>query len=241
MVGDTFAEMGASVAVLDRTREICDTVAQDIAARRKVATLGVPIELENEAEVATVHETVRKHFGRLDILVHCAALVGTSPLEGWAVPFEEQSLNTWRRAHEVNVTAGFHLIQSCADLLKASGHGSVIAVSSIYGVVAPDFGLYEGTQMGNPAAYASSKAGLLQLTRWLSTALAPRVRVNAITPGGVFANQDPAFVARYEKRTPMGRMAGVEDFKGAMAYLASDLSAYVTGQNLVVDGGWTAW
>lgn len=238
MFCDTLAEMGAAVVVLDYAP---GNFPDELAAQHGVETLGVAVDLEDESQVATVHAKVEERFGRLDVLVHCAALVGTSPLEGWAVPFAQQSIQTWRRAHEVNITSAFHLIQSCAGMLEASGHGSIINISSIYGVVGPDMGLYENTKMGNPAAYAASKAGLLQLTRWLATNLAPRVRVNAITPGGIFANQDPAFVARYEKRTPLGRMAGVEDLKGAVAYLASDLSQYVTGQNLIVDGGWTAW
>ena len=95
--------------------------------------------------------------------------------------------------------------------------------------------------MSNPAAYGASKAGLLQFTRWLSTTLAPEIRVNSISPGGIFRNQPTEFVNRYEARTPIGRMAKEDDFRGAMAYLASDLSGYVTGQNLVVDGGWGIW
>ena len=101
--------------------------------------------------------------------------------------------------------------------------------------------LYDGTDLGNPAAYAASKGGLLQLTRWMATVLAPSVRVNAITPGGIWRQQPDRFVRRYEASTPLGRMANEEDFKGAVAYLASDLSGYVTGHNLVVDGGWTIW
>jgi NAD(P)-dependent dehydrogenase (short-subunit alcohol dehydrogenase family) len=142
---------------------------------------------------------------------------------------------------EVNVTAPFILAQTCAEALSASGHGSVINILSIYGLVGPDFSLYEGTPLGNPAAYGASKGGLLQLTRYLATALAPAIRVNAITPGGVFRDQAQSFRKRYVDRTPLGRMATEEDFKGAVAYLASDLSKYVTGSNLVVDGGWTAW
>ena len=117
----------------------------------------------------------------------------------------------------------------------------MINVGSIYGMVGPDMRLYEGTTMGNPAAYAASKGGLLQFTRWLATILAPEVRVNSITPGGVWRNQPEAFHERYKARTPLRRMAHEEDFKGAVAYLASDLSSYVTGHNLLVDGGWTVW
>ena len=99
--------------------------------------------------------------------------------------------------------------------------------------------LYNGTDMGNPAAYAASKGGLLQLTRWLATVLAPDIRVNAITPGGVWRNQHEVFHKRYIERTPLKRMAGEEDLKGAVVYLASDLSSYVTGQNIIIDGGYT--
>ena len=127
------------------------------------------------------------------------------------------------------------------DALAAGGHGSVINISSIYGLSGPDWRLYEGTSLGNPAAYAASKGGLIQMTRWLATTMAPKVRVNAIAPGGVFRNTPEPFLGRYISRTPLARMATEEDFMGAVAYLASDLSAYVTGQCLAVDGGWTAW
>ena len=133
------------------------------------------------------------------------------------------------------------MVQASAEALVASGHGSVVNIGSIYGMVGPDMRLYEDTAFGNPAAYAASKGGLLQLTRWLATVLAPDVRVNAITSGGVWRDHPEDFHERYVSRTPLRRMATVDDLKGAVAYLASDLSAYVTGHNLVVDGGWTAW
>jgi NAD(P)-dependent dehydrogenase (short-subunit alcohol dehydrogenase family) len=183
---------------------------------------------------------VEQRFGRLDVLVHSAALVGTSALEGWAVPFEEQSVATFRKALEVNCTSVFAMTQACAPLLTASGHGSVIALGSIYGIVGPVMGLYEGTVLGNPAGYAVSKGGLLQFMRWLAAALAPSVRANTITLGGVFRGHIDPFLSRYVARTPLGRMATEADAQGAALYLASDASSYVTGQNLVVDGGWTA-
>ena len=101
--------------------------------------------------------------------------------------------------------------------------------------------LYDGTAMGNPAAYAASKGGLIQATRWLSAVLAPDVRVNCMSPGGVLRGQPDSFVRAYEKRTPMGRMAEEDDMKGAIAFLASDLSKYVTGQHIAIDGGWSVW
>ena len=119
--------------------------------------------------------------------------------------------------------------------------GSVILIASIYGLVGPDLRLYEDTLMNNPLGYGVSKGGLLQLMRYLATILAPDIRVNAISPGGVWRSQAEIFHKRYRERTPLKRMAIEEDLKGAFAYLASDLSAYVTGHNLVIDGGWTAW
>jgi NAD(P)-dependent dehydrogenase (short-subunit alcohol dehydrogenase family) len=222
-------------------RESCAATASRVKKSYGVETLPLVVDLSDEEAVRSVPTTLVERFGRLDILVNCAALVGTSELKGWAVPFPEQRSDTWRLALEVNLTAAFVLVQACAGALATSGNGSVINMGSIYGMAGPDMGLYKDTPLGNPAAYAASKGGLLQLTRYLATVLAPRVRVNAISPGGVWRNQPEAFHQRYVSRTPLGRMATEEDLKGAVAYLASDLSAYVTGHNLVVDGGWTAW
>ena len=157
------------------------------------------------------------------------------------MPYENQTINTWRRAIEVNLTASFHLCQLFNEQLKRSGHGSIINISSIYGFVGPKMSLYEGTSMGNPAAYAISKGGVIQMTRWLSTILAPDIRVNCISLGGISRRQPKAFIDRYINCTPLKRMGREEDIKGAIAYLASDMSRWVTGTNLVIDGGWTVW
>ncbi|MBN1876996.1 MAG: SDR family oxidoreductase [Anaerolineae bacterium] len=238
---EALAELGAAIIVLDTNREACVAISEQIRDVYMVETEVLVVDLMDEQAIRAVPHKVFERFGRLDILVNCAALVGTSELKGWATPFQEQSVDTWRKAFEVNLTAAFLLVQTVTELLVASGHGSVINVSSIYGLVGPYMHLYEGTDMGNPAAYAASKGGMLQLTRWLATVLAPNIRINAITPGGVWRNQSESFCKRYIANTPLQRMATEEDLKGAVAYLASDLSKYVTGHNLVVDGGWTAW
>jgi NAD(P)-dependent dehydrogenase (short-subunit alcohol dehydrogenase family) len=235
------AELGADIAVLDMDRESCNKAVEEIGRDYGVGALPLVVDLADELAVRAAPQVVLDNLGRLDILVNCAALVGTSQLEGWVAPFLEQNVDTWRLAQEINLTAPFVLIQACAEALADSGRGSIVNISSIYGMVGPKTGLYEGNSLGVPAAYASSKAGLGQLTRWLSTVLAPAVRVNTITVGGVWRNQPESFHQRYLDHTPLGRMAAEEDLKGAAAYLASDLSAYVTGHNLVVDGGWTAW
>ncbi len=238
---EALAEWGACIVVLDQAQDSCVATASHIKRTFGVEAIPLAVDLADEQAVRAIPPSVLEPLGRLDILVNCAAFVGTSDLKGWATPFLEQNAATWRSAIEVNLTAPFVLVQACVPALIASGHGSVINVSSIYGVVGPNPVLYEGTAMGNPAAYAASKGGLIQFTRWLATMLAPQVRVNAISPGGVWRNQPGVFVERYRSLTPLGRMATEEDFKGAVAFLASDLSLYVTGQNLIVDGGWTAW
>ena len=157
------------------------------------------------------------------------------------MPFESQSLSSWRNALEINLTAPFHLSQGLLPLLLKSTDPSIVNISSIYGELGPDWTLYSQTSMGNPAGYSVSKGGLLQLTRWLSTTLAPNVRVNSISPGGIYRNQPQEFHSRYVKKCPMGRMANESDIVGALLFLASDLSSYITGENLFVDGGWSKW
>lgn len=238
---ETLIELGARVAVLDLDAQRCRERVQALDARGEGWAFAVPCDLRDEPATRRAVRDATAQLEGLDILVHCAAYVGTTDVAGWAVPFDRQSVPAWEDAIRVNLTAAFVLVQAARDALAARARGSVILISSIYGLVGPDMRLYEGTAMANPAGYAASKGGLLQLTRYLATLLAPHVRVNAISPGGVWRSQPEDFVTRYVARTPLGRMAAEEDLKGAVAYLASDLSAYVTGHNLVVDGGWTAW
>lgn len=238
---EAYASIGTDLILTDRLAGSIQDVAEALQTKYDVAVSSVAADLEDESSIARILSAARESFARLDVLVNCAAFVGASDLEGWATEFEHQSLATWRRALEVNLTAPFALVQAALPLLRASGRASVINVSSIYGLVGPDLRLYEGTGMGSPAAYAASKAGLIGLTRYLATILAPEIRVNAIAPGGIRREQPEEFVRRYEARAPMRRMGTEDDLKGAFLYLGSDLSRYVTGQVLEVSGGWTAW
>ena len=233
------AELGADIVLTDHTD--AGAAAKAIAAEYGTACEAVALDLADENATRALPALAVKALGRLDVLINAAAFVGTAANEGWTVPFEEQSSTLWREALEINLTSAFVLSQAAAPLLRRSGHGAIVNIGSIYGLVGPDMRIYEGTGSGNPAAYAASKGGLLQLTRWMATVLAPDIRVNAVTPGGIERGQPEAFQERYHARTPLGRMGHEDDIKGAVAYLASDLSSYVTGQNLVVDGGWTAW
>ena len=234
------AEQGAHVVVVDRDPEACEAAATAIEEAGGTAT-ALAADLEQEDEVVAIAPRVLDALGRIDGLVQLAALVSAEPLPGWTTDLAGQGTETWRRALEVNLTAAFVLARECAPALARSGNGAIVLVGSTYGIVGPDWRIYDGTDMGNAAGYAASKGGVTQLGRWLATTLAPEVRVNVVTPGGVERGQPASFVAAYRERTPLGRMAVEEDYKGAIVYLVSDLSRYVTGHNLVVDGGWTAW
>lgn len=241
VIADTLGELGSDLLLVDRPGSNFQSLRSCLQERWAVSVCFRECDLEIEEQRLDLFNSIKADGKGLNVLVNNAAFVGASDLQGWITRFEEQTVETWRRAMEINLTAAFHLSQVLAPMLKVAKGGSIINIASIYGEYGPDWSLYEGTHMGNPAAYAASKGGLLQLTRWLATTIAPEVRVNALSPGGVFRNQDPKFVERYNARTPLKRMALEDDFRGVIAFLASDLSSYVTGQNIAVDGGWGAW
>jgi len=241
VIVETLAELGSDLVLVDRPGASYGRLVEELTRTWSVKVRVLECDLEDGTARSRLIESIVGADEGLDVLINNAAFTGSSELVGWLTDFEEQSVDTWRRVMEVNLTAAFDLTKGLSPLLKRGPGGSIVNIASIYGSFGPDHGLYADTTLGNPAAYAASKGGLIQLTRWLSTTLAPHVRVNAISPGGVFRNQPQAFVDRYEKRTPLGRMATEDDFRGAVAYLSSDLSRYVTGHNLAVDGGWGVW
>jgi len=238
---DTLGELGANLILVDLPGTSLEDLALKVKEKWKVKVNCYEIDLEIEKQRKSLINNIKKEIDKLNILVNNAGFVGNSELPHWNTTFEKQSLESWRRAFEVNLTAVFELSQGFVPIMRDSIGASIVNISSIYGFLGPDWRLYSETNMGNPAAYSASKGALIQFTRWLSTTLAPSVRVNAICPGGVFRNQPESFVTQYEHRTPLARMAKEEDFKGALGFLVSDLSSYVTGQSLSVDGGWSAW
>ncbi len=232
---ESLAELGAELCLLDLAEERVRPRAEMLAARFKRKVSWVATDVSQEARVERAVERALSVHQRLDILVNNAAY---PPPDKGADP---DSQAEWELNLRVILGGVFLCSKACAPALQQSGKGAIVNIASHYGLVGPDFRLYEGLDMRNEAYYAAGKGGVVQLTRYFATQLAPKVRVNCIAPGGVLRGQPKEFVERYTFRTPLGRMATEEDLKGAMAYLASDLSAYVTGQVLVVDGGFTAW
>ena len=241
VIAETLAELGSDLVLVDREKEGIESLQHQLSDSFAVSVIGTVCDLEHQDQRERLIDDIIRDGKDLNILVNNAAIVGSSNLVGWNAPFVEQSIETWRRALEVNLVAPFELCQGLSQILKNSRGGNIINIASIYGQFGPDWRLYENTNMSNPAAYGASKAGLIQLTKWLSTTLSPDVRVNAISPGGVFTGQQESFVDTYSSRTPLRRMANYGDFAGGVAFLATDMAEYVTGQVLNIDGGWGVW
>jgi len=241
------AEAGARVAVVDLNQEAALEVAEALAQRWRVETLGIGCDVSSAASVERAVTQVTDAFGRIDVL-HNNAASKSDDLDAFFAPFEEYSLDEWRRVMAVNVD-GMFLMAQCVgrQMLSQASGGSMIQTASIYGLGAPDQRIYAdseylGRSINTPAVYTTSKAAVIGLTVHLATLWADRgIRVNALTPGGTRSGQNEEFVRRYSARVPMGRMAEAEEMAGALLYLASDASSYVTGQNIVVDGGLSAW
>lgn len=161
--------------------------------------------------------------------------------DDWSDGVEDATSDNWSRNVDMQMNSACLLATAAAKGLAVRGGGSIVNIASIYGVVSPDFTIYDGLDMTMPPAYAAVKGGIIAYSRYLAGYYGGKgVRVNALCPGGVFANQPASFVAAYEARTPLGRMAQPDDIAGPVAFLVSDAAAYVTGATLMVDGGWTA-
>lgn len=236
---------GARVAVVDVKN--AEEAAEELRTELGAEVIGCPCDITVPDQVLATVAAVRDEFGDIDIL-HNNAATKTGDLAGFFAPFEEYTLESWREVMAVNVDGMFLMAQAVGRTMIERGQGGVIVnTGSIYGLVASDHRIYEGSfylgrQISNPVVYSVSKAAVVGLTRQLAAYWAPhQIRVNCLVPGGVSSGQNNEFSDRYSARVPLGRMAEREDLVGALLYLASPRSGYVTGQCLVVDGGLTAW
>lgn len=247
----TLAQAGAAVVVADVHAQAAQQAATELQAQG-LNSLAVEMDVTSPASVSEAAQAAVEAFGRLDILVNSAALdpkfdpqaqqERTAEHPG---DFESYPLSAWQQALDVNLTGMFLCCQAAGRLMREQGQGVMINLCSIYGLVGPDQGLYRRPDRPakfKPAYYSVTKAGVLGLTRYLAAYYAGQnIRVNALTPGGVFHDHDETFLQAYAARTVLGRMARQDEMNGALLFLASSASSYMTGANLVVDGGWTAW
>jgi NAD(P)-dependent dehydrogenase (short-subunit alcohol dehydrogenase family) len=250
LLGQVFCQAlvtaGANVAIIDIDKNKADETAKNINIKKNQSVLAFACDIASPDSVSTMVKEVVNKLGRIDILLNNAASKG-SDLDRFFAPFENYSLQTWREVMAVNVDGLFLVAQSVGNQMKAQGGGSIIQISSIYGVVAPDQRIYEGSEyngraINSPAVYSVSKAAVIGLTSYLSTYWADsKIRVNTLTPGGIASGQNATFLGKYSDRVPLGRMGEATELIGALIYLASDASSYVTGQNIIVDGGLSAW
>lgn len=244
------SEAKARVAIVDVRKSEAESQAQALQDRTGNEALGIEVDVSDPDSVCRMTDIIVGHWGRLDILVNNAALdpkldasAETSPFEA----FENYPLHLWKRSLDVNLTGAFLCSQSAGKQMLLQEGGTIVNIASIYGLTAPDQRLYRKSEEAEqtrfkPVDYAVSKAGILHLTRYLAAYWGDKnIRVNSITPGGVRHQQDEEFVNRYSQRAPLGRMAATHDMNGALMFLISEGSSYVTGANLVVDGGWSIW
>jgi len=241
------AEFGAQVAVVDLNQDRCAAFAEELERDYGTSASGVACDVSDPVSVAKMAEQDVSRFGSIDIL-HNNAASKSSDLDAFFASTEKYSLSEWRKIMAVNVDGMFLVAQAVGGQMQKQGTGgSIIQTASIYGIVSSDKRIYEGSfylgrQISNPAVYSTSKAAVVGLTRYLAANWGDAgIRVNALVPAGVESGQNDTFKARYSARVPLARMAKADEMVGALVYLASDASSYVTGHCLVVDGGLSAW
>jgi NAD(P)-dependent dehydrogenase (short-subunit alcohol dehydrogenase family) len=245
----TLAEAGAGVVVADLNTATAEAFAAELRSDGYQA-IGVGVDVTRPDSVQAMVETCMREYGRLDVLVCSAAMDPKFDADNINLQnnnaFENYPLTAWNQAVEVNLTGVFLCCQAAArQMVDQGGDGSIINICSTYGLVPPDQRIYEKPgkpKSFKPVFYTTTKAGVLGLTKYIASYYAgTRIRANCLTPGGVYNNHDETFERNYAYRTIMNRMANLDEMNGALLFLASDASSYMTGGNLVVDGGWTAW
>ncbi|MFC7135313.1 MULTISPECIES: oxidoreductase [Salinibaculum] len=232
-LSEGLAEHDASVVIGDTAVQAGSALASDLGSDAEFRELDITSEKSIKRTIQDVHET----YDGIDVLVNSAY----PRTDTYGQRYEEVTFDNWRQNLDMHLDGYFFTSYTVSKLMMTDGNGgSIINIGSTYGTQAPDFSIYEGTDMTSPVEYAGIKGGVINLTRYLASYLGKfGIRANALSPGGIFNDQAQRFVEEYKRRTPLGRMAEPEDFKGPIIFLASDASRYVTGHNLLVDGGWT--
>ena len=247
---DTLASAGANIILTDIHQEKCEEFAKILQKKYNNKMIGIKADFVKAQEIKELIQKVEQEFGKVNVLINNAAF--NCPAEEGGnnfLDFTEYPLELWQKSIDINLTGMFIITQETIKLMKKNNiQGSIINISSTYGIVAPDQSIYESIRHPEnkkrfikPVDYPTTKSGVLNFTRYLAALYGKDgIRVNSLIPGGVFYNQDEEFVKEYSKRTPLNKMADKTDYNGAILFLSSDASKYMTGANLIVDGGWTA-
>ena len=239
-------DAGANLVIADRDQQACEEFAASLQRKfphREILPLSV--DLTDENSVIQWRKSIFNHFKNIQVLINNAA----TKSKNFFAPLEQFSLQDWKSVMQVNVTGVFLCAKEIGAKMAEQGSGSIINISSIYGLLGPDQRIYEGSwyeEMGGPIntplVYSASKGAVIAMTRYLAAYWGNKgVRTNTLTPGGVASGQNNEFSKKYSERVPLGRMAEPTELIGALLFLASDASSYVNGQNLIVDGGFSAW
>lgn len=208
----------------------------DLAVESDLQNGTYKVDITNDIEINKAVKLIISEFGRIDGLVNNAY----PRTEDWGNKFEDIVPYSWRKNVDIQLNSCFTISQSVLKQMKVQRYGSIVNIASIYGVVGNDFAVYEGTDLTSPAAYSAIKGGMINLSRYLASYFGKEnIRVNCVSPGGIFNNQNPVFVKNYENKVPLKRMGSPEDIAPSVSFLLSDEAKYITGQNLIVDGGWT--
>jgi len=224
-------DFGARVYIADTNKEAAERIKAN-------GVKFIYLDITSEDSVHKALSEVYNEAKKIDVLINCAY----PRTSDWGLKLEDVPFDSWKDNVNNHLGGYFLCSKVAADLMKKKAKGVIINFASIYGVVAPDFSIYKGTKMTMPVAYSAIKGGIITFTKYLATYYAKyNIRANVISPGGVFNGQDSAFLKKYAMKTPLNRMADPKDIVGAVIFLSSDASSYITGQNLIVDGGWSAW
>jgi len=240
------AACGSSLALVDVNQKKVDDLSSLLQTRFQTQVIGYACDVSSEKSVKKTIDNIKKDFNGIDVLLNNAA-TKTLDVSEFVKTFENSDMETWTEVMSVNLGGMYNMAKHVGKAMIENGGGTVIQIASIYGVNAPDQRIYEDSQnagipIGTPAVYSASKAGVIGLTRYLSAYWGDsNIRVNSISPGGVEENQDENFKRNYSQRVPMHRMANPWEIVEPMLFLASSASSYITGHNMIVDGGLTAW
>ena len=234
------AEAGANIVLADIDYSKCKIIQSKLEKKFKRKFTSLELDLRDKKSIVKNVKLLQKKFGTIDVLINNAAIQGNHKLR--TAKFEDFPLSYWNDAISVNLTGVFLMCQEVGKVMVKQKKGNIINISSTYGIIAPDQRIYGTSGQNSSAFYASTKSALINLTRYLASYWNRKgIRVNTLSPGGVENNQDPKFIKKYSEKTMIGRMAQKDEYVGALIFLCSDASSYMTGSNLIIDGGWTAW